>query len=130
MLTSDEPRANVLFEFRGADLILRSHDSHNFRVLKSYIVNSSPVLDELIRSRRSLDSLDDTREEKSLPVLQLPESGAILHSLLTFIFPVAPLLPSTTENTMELLSVAQKYQMVSILAHIRGTVARQNPPPI
>ena len=31
---------------------------------------------------------------------------------------------------MELLSVAQKYQMVSILAHIRGSIALQNPPSI
>ena len=29
---------------------------------------------------------------------------------------------------MELLSVAQKYQMVSALSHIRGSIARQNPP--
>src|SRR5579863_8994522 len=128
MLTSDEPLANVLFEFRGADLILRSHDSHHFRVPKSYIVNSSPVLDELIR--RSLDPPDATRDEGSLPVVQLPESGAILHILFTFIFPVTVLVPPTTESAMELLYVAQKYQMVSTLAHIRGSIARQNPPSI
>jgi len=29
---------------------------------------------------------------------------------------------------MELLSVAQKYQMVSVLAHIRLIIAQQNPP--
>ena len=128
MLTSEEPLANVLFEFRGADLILRSHDSHHFRVPKSYIVNSSPALDELIR--RSIDPPDDKRDERSLPVIELPESGAILHSLFTFIFPVTPIVPSTIENAMELLSVAQKYQMVSILTHIRGSIARQNPPSI
>ena len=128
MLTSDEPLANVLFEFRGADIILRSHDSHHFRVPKSYIVNSSPVLEELIQ--RSLDSPDDTHDGRSLPVVQLPESGAILHVLFTFIFPVTPHVPSTPENSMELLSVAQKYQMVAILAHIRSSIARQNPPPI
>ena len=126
MVTLNEPLPNLLFEYRGADFILRSHDSHNFRVPKSYIVNTSPVLEQLIH--RALDPPDGTHGEASLPVVQLPESGAILHSLLTFIFPVTPLVPSTIENAMELLSVAQKYQMVSALGHIRRTVAQQNLP--
>jgi hypothetical protein len=62
-----------------------------------------------------------------LPVIQLPETGAILHSLLTFIFPMIPLVPSATKSSMELLSVAQKYQMDSVLAHIRLSVAQQIP---
>ena len=123
MLTSDKPLGNLLFEYRGADLILRSHDSHHFRVPKVYIINSSPVLEDLIQ--RALDDPNDTHG--SLLLVQLPESGAILHSLLTFIFPVTPLTPSTTEEAMELLSVAQKYQMDSVLTHIRDRVARQNP---
>src|SRR5712691_9039141 len=104
MSVSDEPLENLLFEYRGADLILRSHDSHHFRVPKVYIINSSPVLGELIQ--RALDDSNDTHG--SLLLVQLPESGAILHSLLTFIFPVTPLTPPTAEEAMELLSVAQK----------------------
>jgi hypothetical protein len=126
MVTLNEPLPNLLFEYRGADFILRSRDSHHFRVPKSYIINSSPVLEQVIR--RAPDSPDDMHGEASLPVAQLPESGAILHSLLTFIFPVTPLVPSTIENAMELLSVAQKYQMVSALGHIRRTLAQQNLP--
>jgi len=121
--TSDEPLANLLFEFRGADLILRSHDSQHFRVPKSYIVNSSPVLEEVIQ--KALDPPDAAHGEASLPVVQLPESGAILHKLLTFIFPVTPVLPSTAEETMELLSVANKYQMVSVLVHIRNSISKK-----
>ena len=126
MSSPDEVLAHLLFEFPGADIILRSRDSHHFRVPKSYIVNSSLVLSEFIRTAPDLS--DDSRSEVSLPVVQLPESGEILHSLFTFIFPVTPLVPSTTEKAMELLSVAQRYQMDSILAHIRGIIARQNPP--
>jgi hypothetical protein len=122
----DDPLPNLLFEFPGADVILRSRDTHNFRVPKSYIVNGSPILGDFIRN--ALDTPDDAHDEAPLPVVQLPESGAILHSLLTFIFPVPPLVPSTTEKAMELLSVAQKYQMVSVLIHIRGSIARQHPP--
>ncbi len=126
MLTSDEPLPNLLFEYRGADFILRSHDFHHFRVPKVYIVDSSPVLEQLIQ--KALVPPHDAPGEASLPFVQLPESGAIIHSLLTFIFPVTPLLPPTTENVMELLSVAQKYQMVSVSAHIRLSIAQQNPP--
>jgi hypothetical protein len=58
-------------------------------------------------------------------VVQLPERSEILHCLLTFIFPVTPLVPSKPEEIMELLSVAQKYQMLTALTHIRGSIARQ-----
>jgi len=126
MTTSEEPLANLLFEYPGADIILRSHDAHHLRVPKSHIVHSSPVLDELIKT--TLDAPGDAHEAL-LPVLQLPESGEILHNLLTFIFPVIPLVPSTTEKAMELLSVAQKYQMLSVMAYIRYNVTQQSPPP-
>jgi len=126
MPSPDKARANLLFEFPGADIILRSRDSHHFRVPKSYIVNSSSVLNKLIQRAPNLP--DHSRDEASLPVVQLPESGEILRSLFTFIFPVNPLVPPTTEKAMELLSVAQRYQMDPIVAHIRGIIARQNPP--
>ncbi|KAH9959176.1 hypothetical protein BC827DRAFT_516549 [Russula dissimulans] len=56
----------------------------------------------------------------------LAERGAVLHSILTFIFPVTPLIPSSIGKTMELVSVAQKYQMDSVLGHIRGAVPSLN----
>ena len=126
-LTTDEPIANLLFDHPGADIILRSQDSYHFRVPKSFIINSSPILGEEIR--KHLYSSGATNAEVSLSAVPLPESGKILHCLLTFIFFVTPIIPSTHEETMELLSVAQRYQMETALIHIRGTVARQNPLP-
>jgi hypothetical protein len=67
-------------------------------------------------------------EEQSLPVVNIPESKEILYSLLTFIFPVTPALPATSEKIMELLAVAQKYEMNSVVSHIRGAIARHDPP--
>ena len=61
-------------------------------------------------------------------MVKLRESKATLYSLLTFIFPVTPILPPTTEKIMELLAVAQKYQMASVLSHIRGAIAQKDPP--
>jgi hypothetical protein len=121
---TDGPLPNLLFDYPGADIILRSQDHFHFRVPKTSIVSNSPVLGELIR--RILDSPGGANAEVLLPVVQLPESGKILHCLLTFIFPITPLVLSTTEEIMELLSVAQKYQMGTALTHIRGTMARQN----
>jgi hypothetical protein len=128
VLTSDEPQALVrlLFEFPGADVILRSNDSNHFCVPKSFIVHCSLVLDNIIL--KALNSSNNANAKASLPMVQLPESGAILHSLLTFIFPVTPLVPSTAEKAIKPLSVAQKYQMASVLVHIRYGIARQNPP--
>ena len=130
MLPSNEP-PNFLFEYcgsSGADLVFRSHDSRHFRVPKSYIIDSSPVLKDLIRKTLGVPNGAGGEVLTSHPLVQLPESGAILHSLLTFILPVPSLVPSTTEGVMELLSVAQKYQMDSVLARIRDRIARQNPP--
>ena len=126
---TDKPLTNFLFDYPGADIVLRSRDARHFRVPKTPVVNGSPVLGVLIqRNSDSFDS-DSTIAEPSLPVVPLPESGEILHCLLTFIFLVAPRIPSTHEETMELLSVAQKYQMGTVLIHVRGSIAQQYPPP-
>ena len=126
--TSNEPITKLLFDYPGADIILRSQDSHHLRVPKALITNYSPVLGELIR--KTFDSLGNANAEASLPVLPLPERGEILHYLLTFIYSVIPVVPSTHEETMELLFVAQKYQVDAVLlTHIRGTIAQQNPLP-
>jgi hypothetical protein len=126
---TDQPIANLLFDYPAADIILRSRDSYHFRVQKTPIINSSPVLGDLIR--RALDSFANANADvsESLPVVQLPESGEVVHFLHTFIFHVTPFIPSTHEEAMELLSVAQKYQMGIALTHIRGSIARQNPLP-
>ena len=121
--TTDRPLVFSLFDHPGVDIVLRSQDSHHIQVPKIYVVNSSPILGELIQ--KASDSPSNANAV-SLPVVQLPESGEILHCLLTFIFPVTPRIPSTIEEIMELLSVAQKYQMGTALAHIRASVSQQN----
>src|ERR1700761_2535684 len=110
------------FDYPGADIVLRSElcDSHKFRVPKLYLFNCSPVLRDIIE--RSVLNTSTVEEREPLPVVKLPESGATLYSLLTLIFPVVPILPSSTQKIMELLAVAQKYQMVSVLSHIRSII--------
>ena len=109
----NERFANLLVDYPGADTILCSQDSYHFRVPKIYVVSCSPILGEVVQT-----TLDDANAEAPLPVVRLPESGEIIHSLLTFIFPITQLVPSYPGKFTELLSVAQKYQMGTVLAHI------------
>ncbi|KAH9015130.1 hypothetical protein EDB83DRAFT_2271626 [Lactarius deliciosus] len=122
---------NLLFDYPGADAILRSCDSYEFRVLKIYIFHSSPVLGQQVLAADNPQpgiAIPTDTMATSLPVVQLPDSGAVAFSLLTYIFPVLPILPSTVEQVMELLSAAQKYKMDAVLAHIRNHLAQQQPP--
>jgi hypothetical protein len=117
------------FDFPGLDIVLRSCDSHIFHVPKLYIVNSSPVLRELMQTVSNRSDIPNAEGPEPLPVVKLPESGSTLYNLLTFIFPVDPILPSTPEKIMELLAVAQKYQMKSVLRHVRGIISARKDPP-
>ncbi|KAI9454465.1 hypothetical protein BJY52DRAFT_1225079 [Lactarius psammicola] len=120
----------IHFDFHGmgSDIILRSGiiNFRYFRLPYLYLVNSSPVLRDLIQGVLSTSDVANRKKKEPLPVVKLPESAGIVFSLLTFIFPVAPVLPSNTAFIMKLLAVAQKYQMDSVLTDIRAH-SRQHP---
>ena len=120
----------ILFNDPDADLVLRSCDSHTFRVLKLFIIRSSSVLGEMIQAASdTFGTANSTSAEKQLPEVQLCDSSTICSCLLTFIFPEpSPVIPSSLEEKMELLSVAQKYEMNSVIDHIRGSLSMQDPP--
>jgi hypothetical protein len=123
MSTSDELLQSL--DDPDADIILRSCDHHEFRVLKLHLTKISPVLREPIQSASSPHIANAT---SSLPSIQLSDSATTLSSLLTFILPMLPVLPSTLEHTMILLSATQKYQMDPILSRIRTMIASLDPP--
>jgi hypothetical protein len=118
-----------LFDYPDADIVLRSCDSQDFRVQKVFLVKSSPLLDRFIEAASDHSSPTlPVGNGTPLPVVQLSERGTILYNLLTFLLPVAPVLPLDLEETMELLSVAQTYEMSHVLVHIRGSIALKRPP--
>ena len=123
---SGEIPENSLFDDPDADIILRSCDHREFRVLKSDATRASPVLRAAIQS--ALSSHTTRISTPSLPSVQLSDSGDTLSSLLSFILPMPSVLPSTIEQTMLLLSAAQKYQMGFIMSTIRAVIASQEPP--
>jgi hypothetical protein len=118
------------FNYPGSDIVLRSQDSYSFPLPKLNVLICSPVLRNLIESvSNTSDVLNgEEREVTSLPVVEIPESKETLYRLLTFIFPITPVLPPTAEKIMELLAVAQKYEMNSVVSHIQGTICRLHPP--
>ena len=120
------PDETSRFNYPGSDIVLRSRDSYNFPLPKLNIVICSPVLRDLIESVSNTS--DVPTGEDSLPVVNIPESKETLYNLLTFIFPVTSILPPTAEKIMELLAVAQKYEMNSIMSQIRGAISLQDPP--
>ncbi|KAN0137890.1 hypothetical protein V8E53_004374 [Lactarius tabidus] len=130
-LNNVEQDVEISFNYPGSDVVLRSCDSRDFPLPKLYILICSPILGNLIGSVSTTWNISDGEAgegPESLPVVKLPENGATLYNLLTFIFPVDPILPSTTEKIMELLAVARKYQMMSVLNHIRGIISQKDPP--
>jgi hypothetical protein len=120
-----EPLENL--DDPDADIVLFSREHHEFRVLKIYVTKVSPVLRELFQSASSAHAANAI-STSSLPSIQLSDSTATIFSLLTFILPMLPVLPSTLEHTIVLLSAAQKYQMDLVLSNIRATIAPQDPP--
>ena len=128
-LAPGEVAETIHLDFPGSDIVLSSCDSHKFHVLKYYIALSSPVLRETRQNVSNTSNIAHAEEPEPLPVIELPESGAIIHSLLTLIFPILPVLPSISEKVIELLAVAQKFQIDSVLSRIRSIVgARKDPP--
>ncbi|KAH8985627.1 hypothetical protein EDB86DRAFT_3105670 [Lactarius hatsudake] len=117
-------------------IILRSSDSHDFLVQELYVVDSSPVLREQIMAATchsvGPEAIRVGGETKGtlLQVLVVPvaENHTIISSLLTFVFPVSPILPPTIEQILELLSVAEKYRMATALIRIRDYASRRDPP--
>ena len=118
----------TLIDDPDADIILRSRDDLDCRVQKVFLVKGSPSLDGLIQDASDRSDAVPVGAKEALPVVQLSERGAILYHLLTFLLPVTPVLPPTLEETMELLSVAQKYGLNHALVRIRGSIALKDPP--
>ena len=59
-----------------------------------------------------------------LPVVQLTEDAELLNNLVSFLYPIAPVIPSSYEKVFALLAACQKYGMAVIQSSIRAEVIR------
>jgi hypothetical protein len=57
-------------------------------------------------------------------VVQLPEGAELLNSLVSMLYPVRPVIPSSYEKVLYLLAACQKYEMVQVQSAIRAGVNR------
>jgi hypothetical protein len=115
---SNLPFVPLCLNVPDADIILRSSDKVNFSVRKSVLAMSSPFFAKLFSPPQSPDGeLVD-----SLPVVQLSEDAGVLGILVSLLYPISPVPPSTYEEVFALLAACQKYDMASIQSYVRSEV--------
>ena len=101
-----------------ANIILRSSDQVNFRVHKSVLAMSSPFFKELL----SLPQPPDDELIDGLPVIQLSEDAGLLDILVSLLYPIPPVIPSSYEKVFALLAACQKYDMASVQSTVRAAI--------
>ena len=115
-VNSDPPF--VPLDIPDADIILQSSDQVNFRVRKSLLAMSSSFFKVML----SLPQPPDVEVVDGLPVVSLPENAGLLNSLVSLLYPIFPVIPSSYEEVYALLAACQKYDMVSIQSDIRAAI--------
>ena len=101
-----------------ASIIVRSSDKVDFRVHKSVLAMSSPFFKDLL----SLPQPPDDELVEGLPLVQLPEGSGLLNSLISLLYPISPIIPSSYEKVLALLSACQKYDMIPVQSNIRAAI--------
>ena len=101
-----------------ANIIIRSSDKVDFRVHKSVLAVSSPFFRDLF----SLPQPPDDELVDGLPLVQLPEVSGLLNGLVSLLYPIPPIIPSSYEKVLALLAACQKYDMVSVQSNIRAAI--------
>jgi len=110
-----------------ANIIIQSSDQVNFRVHKSVLAMSSPFFNDLL----SLPQPPDGELIDGLPVVRLSEDAGLLKSLVSLLYPIAPVVPGFYEKGFALLAACQKYDMTSVQSYIRAEIKhRAFPAPV
>jgi hypothetical protein len=82
------------FDVPDANLIIRSSDNVNFRAHKSVLAMVSPVFKDLL----SLPQPSDSEYIDGIPVVRLPEDSELLNCLVSILYPVHTVIPSSYEK--------------------------------
>jgi len=108
----------LCLDMPDASIILRSSDQVNFHVHKSVLAMSSPFFKDLL----SIPQPPDDELVGGLPVIQLPEGSGLLNTLISLLYPISLVIPSSYEKVFALLAACQKYDMVSVQSNIRSAI--------
>jgi hypothetical protein len=113
--------AKAPFDNPNADLILRSSDNVDFRVIKSFLSFSSSVFQDMFTlPQPAINSGGSNDQKDNLPVVPLTEPGKVVEKLLMYCYPkwgAEPVL-ETLEDVQSVLDAADKYNMDGVKAHI------------
>ena len=115
---SEPPAVPLCLDVPDASIILRSSDKVNFRVHKSVLAMSSPFFKTLL----SLPQPPDDELVDGLPIVALSEDASLLNSLISLLYPISPVIPSTYEKVFALLAACQKYEMDAVQSNIRASI--------
>ena len=117
---SDPLSLPLCLNLYDGNVILRSSDKVNYRVHKSVLALYSPFFEDMF----SLPQPPDDETVDGLPVVQLSEDAGVLNCLVSLIYPISPITPSSYQKVFALLAACQKYDMVSLQSYIRAEVER------
>ena len=117
---SDPSSVSFRLNVPDANIVLRSSDRVNIPVHKSLLAMSSPFFEDMF----SLPQPPDDETVNGLPVVQLSEDAGVLHCLVSLLYPISTIIPSSYERVFALLAACQKYEMVSIQSYIRAEIQR------
>ncbi|KAH8110820.1 hypothetical protein DFH11DRAFT_1618920 [Phellopilus nigrolimitatus] len=111
-------------ETAQADMVLRSADGVDFRVMKGVLAVSSPIFFDMtsVATPSTSDSSDSSSvvSEEGLPVVVMYESNAVvLDALLRLLYPVVPPDLDDLDLLAGLLCAAQKYDMPAVLYRVK-----------
>jgi hypothetical protein len=107
-----------------ADVIIRSSDNVDFRVLAAFLAHSSPIFRSMFTLPRGHGKdVDDTKD--GLPTVSLPENGKVLYRLLHLGYPICATAAShaakmhTLPDVRAVLDAALKYEMDDVVTLVR-----------
>jgi hypothetical protein len=86
-----------------ANLVIRSSDFVNFKVHKPVLAVASPFFKDLL----SLPQPPDSESVDGLPVVQLSEDSELLSTLISMLYPLRPVVPSSYDKVLSLLTTRQ-----------------------
>jgi hypothetical protein len=83
-----------------ANFVIRSSDFVNFKVHKDVLAVASPFFKDLL----SLHQPPDSESVDGLPVVQLSEDSELLSTLVSILYPLRPVVPSSYDKVLSLLA--------------------------
>jgi BTB/POZ domain len=86
------------FHVPDANLVIRSSDLVDFRVHKSVLAMVSPIF----RDTLSLPQPSDSEIVDGLPMIQISEDSELLNCLLSILYPIPTVIPSSYKEVLHL----------------------------